>query len=174
MWPTHVERFNSPSEDTAPFLLCIYLPGCRRGKSGNRWGVFILERNEPSLFCEALCPSDSNIQRTEQNAQKTGDWLREQRPLSQMTGKKDSRLGCLLVVWVTFGGCPKSSFQFLTSYTNTQIFWPIPLFESHPYWFSSPSSGPLVSMSSIPTIRGSENSLNISLYKPNVQPFSCP
>lgn len=77
------------------------------------------------------------FEHTKDRAKRTEDrrlWLREQRRLSLTMGKKDSRLGCLRVVWVTSGGCPKRSFRFLTSYTNIQIFWPISLFESHPYW----------------------------------------
>lgn len=77
------------------------------------------------------------FEHTKDRAKRTEDrrlWLREQRPLSPTMGKKDSRLGCLRVVWVTFAGYPKRSFRFLSNilhkYPNflaNSIVWKSPL-----------------------------------------------
>lgn len=174
MWPAHVERFNSPRRTERCFSCVFIFLGVEEGTEIDR--VRSSSKGMSLTVLRSSMPFWFEYKGTEQNAQKTGDFGLESRDLCHRRwAKRQHRLGCLRAVWVTLAGYPKRSFRFLSNilhkYPN---FWPIPLFESHPYWLFQSISDPLVSMSSIPTIRGSENSLNISLYKPNVQSFSCP
>lgn len=83
---------------------------------------------------KAPCHSDSNIHKTEQNAQKTGKSGLDSGDLCHRRwAKKDRRRGCLLVVRVTFGGCPKSLFWFFSNILHKH-----PKFLANPTVWKSP------------------------------------
>lgn len=153
-----------PMSRSRCFLLGHYLPGCQE-EPGNPDRVRHSKRNEPSLFCEALCHLIRNIQKDGQNAQKTGDFGLESRDLChRRTGQKRQQAWVLTRCVSDFCGLPKRSFRFLSNilhkYPNflaNSIVWKSPLLTFPVHLLT------LVSMSSIPTIRD-QRTVWISLF----------